>query len=130
MSHVVEPQLPRAIFVFDFPREQASLSKIGRNADGEQVARRFELFIDGLEIANGYDELADADELLQRAEVDNIQRQQQGLDPMPVDEKLLAAHRHGLPACAGVALGFDRLLMIKAGVDHIDQVLAFADQRI
>jgi lysyl-tRNA synthetase class 2 len=129
MSHLVEPQMHGAVFVYDFPWPQASLSKIERNAAGEQVARRFELFIDGLEIANGYDELRDAGELLHRSEADNAQRQQQGLPAIPIDEKLLAAHRHGLPDCAGVALGFDRVVMLKGDLDHIDQALAFTDQR-
>jgi lysyl-tRNA synthetase class 2 len=130
MSHLIEPQLSDAVFVYDFPMQQASLSRIARNTEGDEVARRFELYIGGMEIANGYDELLDAAQLQQRFETDNVQRQLLGLPAVPVDQRLLAAHRHGLPACAGVALGVDRLLMLKCGVATIDQVLAFSDDRI
>lgn len=130
MSHLVEPELPGAVFVSEFPWQQASLSRIANNTEGQPVACRFELFIDGLEIANGYHELLDAVELQRRADVDNEQRRDCGLPEMPLDAHLLAAHQHGLPPCAGVAVGVDRLLMLKSGVDSIDQVLAFSDTRL
>ncbi len=130
MSHRVEPNLPGAVFVHDFPWQQASLSRIQINTQGQRVARRFELFVDGLELANGYDELCDADELEQRAQQDNSDREQHGLPATPLDRKLLAAHQCGLPACAGVALGFDRVLMLATGSESIDRVLAFSEHRL
>jgi lysyl-tRNA synthetase class 2 len=130
MSHLVEPGLPGAVFVSEFPWQQASLSRITNNAEGQPVACRFELFIDGIEIANGYHELLDAVELQRRADVDNEQRRDCGLPEMPLDAHLLAAHQHGLPPCAGVAVGVDRLLMLQSGVNSIDQVLAFSDSRL
>ena len=130
MSHLVEPELSGAVFVYDFPWQQASLSRIDNNAGGEPVARRFELYIDGLEIANGYHELLDAGELQRRAGLDNTQRRQCGLPEIPLDPHLLAAHQCGLPPCAGVAVGFDRLVMLKSGAASIDQVQAFSDSRI
>jgi lysyl-tRNA synthetase class 2 len=130
MSHLVEPELEGAVFVYDFPWQQASLSRIEADAQGQRLARRFELYIDGLELANGYHELRDPRELQQRAALDNAQRREQGLPEMPLDPQLLAAHQHGLPDCAGVALGFDRLLMLQHGAAHIDQVLTFGDDRL
>jgi lysyl-tRNA synthetase class 2 len=130
MSHRVEPNLPGAVFVQDFPWQQASLSRVQIDKQGQRVARRFELFVDGLELANGYDELCDADELEQRAQQDNSDREQRGLPAMPLDCKLLAAHQYGLPACAGVAVGFDRVLMLATGSESIDRVLAFSEHRL
>ncbi len=130
MSHRVEPGLTGAVFVYDFPWEQASLSRVQTNCLGHRVARRFELFIDGMEIANGYDELCDADELEQRARLDNAERQQRGSPVIAPDSKLLAAHRAGLPASCGVAMGLDRVLMLAAGCENIDEVLAFAQPRL
>lgn len=130
MSHLIEPQLQGRVWVTGFPRQQAGLSRVAHDAQGEVVAQRSELFIDGMEIANAYHELSDALELQRRAEDDNVQRRSRGLPEVALDTHLLAAHRHGLPECAGVALGFDRLLMLKSGSDRIDQVLAFAEGRI
>src|SRR5690606_19463021 len=89
------------------------------------VAERFELFIRGMEIANGYHELADAAEQRRRFEADNARRRERGQVAMPIDERLLAARSHGLPDCSGVALGIDRLLMALTGSEHIADVLAF-----
>ena len=130
MSHIIEPQLPPFAFVFDFPAEQAALSQLALNAHGECVARRFELYIGGLELANGYHELVDAAELEARFERDQQLRKKTGLPAVPIDHRLLAAQRSGLPACAGVALGLDRLLMIKTGAIRIDEVLTFSDARV
>ncbi|MEX2130122.1 MAG: amino acid--tRNA ligase-related protein, partial [Pseudohongiellaceae bacterium] len=88
-------------------------------------ARRFELFMNGMEIANGYFELTDPAEQKARFEADNRQRAAMGLATMPVDEQLLAALQHGMPTCAGVALGVDRLLMVIANTDRIEEVIAF-----
>ena len=130
MSHRVEPVLPGATFVYDFPQEQASLSRIEANSRGYPVARRFELYVDGLELANGYDELCDPEELEQRALHDGERRQRRGLPAIALDAGLLQAHRDGLPPCCGVAVGFDRVLMLSGGCRKIDQVLSFAAHRL
>ena len=125
-SHFVEPSLgfDTPVFLTDFPPEMASLAKVRIDEDGEQVAARFEVYIEGLELANAYDELLDAQTLRQRFEADNLERKQQGLAEMPLDEHLLAALPH-MPACSGIALGIDRLLMIATENMRIDQVIAF-----
>lgn len=129
-SHFVEPTLgfDTPIFLTDFPPEMASLAKIKQDEDGESVAARFEVYIEGLELANAYDELADADALRQRFLADNQQRQNLGLPIMPIDERLLAALPH-LPPCAGIALGLDRLLMIAMNRLQLQQVIAFPADR-
>ncbi len=125
-SLAVEPTLPQGLVqVYDFPTCQAALARLYRDARGRRVARRFEAFLDGMELANGYCELTDAVEQRQRFEHDNVLRRQLGKVEIPVDERLLAALEAGLPDCAGVALGMDRLLMRLAGVDDIRRVLAF-----
>ena len=94
--------------------------------DGEPaLAERFELFINCVEIANGYNELCDSYELKHRFELDNKQRKQANLPMINIDEDLIAALASGLPACAGVALGVDRLLMVIANSKQIQDVLAF-----
>jgi lysyl-tRNA synthetase class 2 len=115
--------------VTEFPASQAALARTCRDAAGDLVAARFELFMRGLEIANGYDELCDPAELRRRFEADNSERLRRGLAPVPVDERLLAAMTHGLPACSGVALGVDRLLMVALGKQRIDEVIAFSAER-
>lgn len=136
MSEVVEPQLPRGapVFVHDFPASQAAMSAIeprGQSADEKQtfVARRFELYIDGLELANAYVELLDASELRERMQRDIARREALGRATPPLDEELLAAMHDGLPACCGVALGIDRLLMVLCGASRIDDVLSFPFDR-
>ncbi|MCU4414313.1 EF-P lysine aminoacylase GenX [Acinetobacter sp. WU_MDCI_Axc73] len=125
-SHFVEPSLgfDTPVFLTDFPPEMASLAKVRIDEDGEQVAARFEVYIEGLELANAYDELLDAQTLRQRFEADNLERKQQGLTEMPLDEHLLAALPQ-MPACSGIALGIDRLLMIATQNMRIDQVITF-----
>jgi lysyl-tRNA synthetase class 2 len=93
------------------------------------VAERFELYVDGMELANGYHELLDADVLIERQRTANRQRQADGRRVLPENHRLLAAMRHGLPPCTGVALGFDRLVMMALGVDDIRQVIAFPADR-
>lgn len=129
MTHVVEPALPRdcPVFIVDYPASQAALARIRQ--DNPPVAERFELYIYGMELANGFHELTDAKEQRQRFEADNRARQAVGLDPMPMDEHLLAALETGLPDCAGVALGFDRLVMLAAGTRSISEVLTFDAER-
>ncbi|MXY53383.1 MAG: EF-P lysine aminoacylase GenX [Gammaproteobacteria bacterium] len=112
------------VFVTEYPPDQAALARV--NASKRRPhAERFELVINGVEIANGYHELADPDELAQRMAADTEKRRASGLCVPKPDERLLAAQRHGLPNCAGVALGFDRLLALKLGTDGISPVLAF-----
>mgnify|MGYP003397760937 FL=1 len=129
-SHMVEPSLgfDTPVFLTDFPPELASLAKTRVDEDGELVAARFELYIEGLELANAYDELIDADVLRSRFEADNQTRQQLGLTIMPIDEHLLAALPH-MPECAGIALGLDRLLMIATQKMRLSDVISFPADR-
>lgn len=124
-GQVIEPFLHTPTFIHDYPASQAALSRLARDAQGQQVALRFELVINGMEIANGYDELSDAAEQQRRFSADQAVRKQRGLPEFPGDQRLLAALQHGLPACAGVALGVDRLLMLQTGAGHIREVLSF-----
>lgn len=125
-SHMVEPSLgfDTPVFLTDFPPEMASLAKVKTDEDGEQVAARFEVYIEGLELANAYDELVDADVLRQRFTTDNTERAAQGLTVMPIDEHLLAALPH-MPECSGIALGIDRLLMVAQNKLKLEQVITF-----
>jgi len=126
MSSVVEPALnPKQIsIVYDFPETQAALAKIAVNGDGQRVARRFEAFYAGMELANGYDELRDAGELVRRISDDHSRRAAAGQDLPPIDRYLLKAMAK-MPECSGVAIGFDRLAMIACGAERIDEVIAF-----
>jgi len=117
-------------FIYDYPQSQAALAKRYQTQQGYTVAARFELFYGETELANGFDELLDAAEQRQRFEHENRVRQTRGLQPSIIDEHLLKALEHGLPACSGVALGLDRLLMLLTGVDTLEQVLAFPFCRI
>jgi lysyl-tRNA synthetase class 2 len=123
LAEVIEPRIQDDCFVHDFPACMAALARIANDAQGARVARRFELFMDGMEIANGYWELTDATEQRQRFAADLMERRRLGRDSLPVDERLLAALEAGLPDCAGVALGVDRLLMVMTGTRRIDEVL-------
>ncbi|MDN3696377.1 elongation factor P--(R)-beta-lysine ligase [Vibrio cortegadensis] len=109
--------------VYDFPASQAALARI--NKQDPRVADRFEVYFKGIELANGFHELDDAKEQLARFEADNQKRIEMGLQPQPIDHNLIAALEAGLPACAGVALGIDRLIMLALNCDHIDDVTAF-----
>ena len=117
----IEPQLgrDRPLFVHSYPPSQAALAKLRTDDRGTPVAARFELYIDGVELANGYHELTDADEQRRRFEQANRDRRAAGRSELPIDEDLLTALATGLPDCAGVALGFDRLLMLALDRDHI-----------
>ncbi|WP_376691546.1 EF-P lysine aminoacylase EpmA [Wenzhouxiangella sp. EGI_FJ10409] len=110
--------------VYDYPASQAALARIAPGNPG--VAERFEVFAGPLELANGYRELTDAREQRRRFERDNRLREDNGQAPMPIDTALLAALAEGLPECAGVALGFDRLLMAACGEETIERVVSFA----
>src|SRR5690606_14503913 len=95
------------------------------NPNDPRVADRFEVYFKGIELANGFHELDNAQEQLRRFEQDNRKRVEMGLAEQPIDYHLIAALQSGLPECAGVALGVDRLIMLALGCDHIDQVTAF-----
>jgi lysyl-tRNA synthetase class 2 len=128
-SQHVEPHIGqnRPCFVMDFPASQAALAKISPTTP--LVAERFELYFQGIELANGFHELTDGAEQLRRFEEDNVKRQNRGLEMMPIDQNFLAAINFGLPACAGVALGIDRLLMLALRCSKINQVIAFENSR-
>lgn len=129
LTHVVEPNLGRGrpTFIHDFPASQAALARI-RPGD-PRLAERFEVFVEGVELANGYHELTDPAEQRRRFEADLAERRRRGLPEVPVDHRLLAALEAGLPDCAGVALGVDRLVMLKAGANDISDVIAFPIDR-
>ena len=125
LVHLVQPQLGCGVptIIYDWPASQSALAIV---RDGEHpVAERFELYVDGVELANGYHELLDADELLRRNENVNAQRVADGNKALPVESRLLAAMRDGMPACSGVAVGVDRLLMVLTGAESITDVMAF-----
>lgn len=125
LTHWLEPRLGEgAVFVYDYPVSQASLARVRRRP--LPVAERFELYVNGVELANGFHELADAAEQADRFARDNRCRQLTGQSAMPVDRRLLAALGHGLPDCSGVAIGFDRLVMLAAGATDIDRVTGFS----
>ena len=126
MSHLVEPELAKLgrVFLHGYPPSQAALARTVTR-DGQEVAERFELYVNGLEIANGYRELTDAREQRERFDRDNALRERHRRETRPLDLRLLAALEAGLPDCAGVALGLDRLLMVKLGASQLKEVLAF-----
>ena len=131
---VIEPQLggrlgaETPVFLCDYPPSQAALAVVATTAP--PVARRFELYIRGLELCNGYQELTDADELRRREQQHMSQRcQQSGADTLPGAPRLRKAMASGLPSCSGVALGFDRLVMLATGVQEIQDVLPFPANR-
>jgi lysyl-tRNA synthetase class 2 len=129
MGARVGPRLGRdaLAFVHAYPASQGALARL--DPHDPRVARRFELYCDGMELANGFQELASAAEQRARFERDNTRRRQLGLPVRALDERLLDALESGLPECAGVALGFDRTLMLATGASHIEEVLAFATAR-
>ncbi|KAE8439090.1 EF-P lysine aminoacylase EpmA [Vreelandella piezotolerans] len=128
MGMVIEPTLGQQELsvVVDYPASQAALARRHRDADGEWVASRFELYMNGIELANGYDELTDAEEQRQRFDADNAERRRLGLTEVEVDAHLLAALEQGLPASSGVALGLDRLIQLALGKARLEEVLAFS----
>lgn len=110
-------------FIYDYPASQAALARLSK--DDPRVAHRFELFYGELELANGFYELLDADEQLVRFQQENAIRKQRGQQEMPIDMQLIAALESGLPDCAGVAMGLDRLLMVLIGASSISEVIGF-----
>ncbi len=126
IGHRLEPTLIEPTFVYDYPASQSALARVEPDPQGQLVAKRFELFVNGVELANGYFELTDAAEQASRFEQDMAMRAGLGYPQHPTDQRLVAALQAGMPDCAGVALGVDRLLMLQQDVTQIDQVLAFA----
>jgi elongation factor P--(R)-beta-lysine ligase len=129
LTHCLQPQLGagRLTFLCDYPPSQAALARL-RQGNCE-VAERFELYLEGVELANGFQELTDAAAQVARLHADLAARRAQGRDTPPLDHAFLAALAAGMPDAAGVALGLDRLLMAVLGTRHIDAVLAFPIER-
>lgn len=124
LTHRIEPELGRdgLCFLYDYPASQAALARLSP-AD-PRVAERFELYYKGVELANGFHELADPAEQRRRFEAELLARQEQGMEAVPLDERFLASLEH-FPDCSGVALGIDRLVMLALGAGGIDEVMAF-----
>jgi len=129
LATLVEPKLGVAApeILYDYPASQAALAQV-RN-DNPPVAERFELYVNGVELANGYHELLDPSVLRERNQRTNLLRQADGKLPLRGDSRLLEAMEHGLPSCVGVALGFDRLVMVAAGANCLSKVMAFPIDR-
>ena len=128
LTNLIEPYLGnnnQPTFIYDYPATQAALAQI-RN-DDIKIAERFEVYINGIEIANGFHELKNANEQRLRFEKDLETRKKLGLPTVPIDENLLTALEYGLPDCAGVALGIDRLLMIALNANSINEVITGHD---
>lgn len=134
-AELVEPNLGNTapIIIYDWPASESALAKTATRVTGNGqvrvVAERFELYVHGIELANGYHELLDADVLLERNQTNNAARVQLGKSLLPDNSRLLAAMRQGFPACCGVALGLDRLLMTMLNKTHIHDVVAFPWER-
>lgn len=128
LAKVVEPQLGREApeLLYGYPASQAALAKTAKR-EGQLVAERFELYWQGVELANGYHELTDAEELRSRLMQVNLERANDGRDDLPMPESLLAAMEAGLSDCSGCALGFDRLVMLALGKSELAQVRAFTE---
>jgi lysyl-tRNA synthetase class 2 len=122
-SQQIETQLQKPTIITDFPASQAALAR--KRADNPKLAERFEVYIQGIELANGFYELTDPIEQRQRFEQDLAHRKKLNLPIQPIDERFLAALEAGLPECSGIALGLDRLLMLIVGSSDIKQVLTF-----
>jgi lysyl-tRNA synthetase class 2 len=125
----VEPWLARqgAVFLLDYPASQSALASV--REDDPPVAERYELYLDGVEICNGYQELTDAAEFSRRMEKQAKLRAQSGLRPLPTESRLAEAMKAGFPKCSGVALGLDRLVMWRLGAERIEDVIAFPVER-
>lgn len=130
MTCQVEPALAEIgpVFVTGYPESQAALARVSEQ-DGVRQAHRFELYVQGVELCNGYWELTDREEQQHRFAADNKARLSAGKPEMPVDQAFLAALEAGVPDCSGVALGLDRLLMLKSGLDDLSAVIAFPADR-
>lgn len=124
----VEPRLGREglMIVTDYPEEQAALAKTYVNEEGDKVAERFEVYLNGTELGNGYHELTDPAEQERRLRVANEKRRLIGKGVLPIDTLFLEALREGMPDAYGIAVGFDRLMMLRRGVDEIASVIPIA----
>lgn len=124
-SEVIEPKIgtDEPCFVYNFPSSQASLAKI--SCEDTRVAERFECYYQGVELANGFHELTNVDEQRQRFDTDNYQRMVNKLETKPIDKNFIAALQSGLPDCAGVALGVDRLIMLALNKNTIKEVITY-----
>lgn len=124
---VVAPRLGHGevTYLVDWPASQAALARLHTDDAGVAVAARVEAYVDGLELCNGFEELTDPAEQRARFATDAVRRRAAGLAVPPVDERFLAALAHGLPPCSGVAVGFDRVVMLAAGTRNIRDVLTF-----
>jgi lysyl-tRNA synthetase class 2 len=124
-STFIEPHLgfDTPVFVYDFPASQASLARL--HPDDPNKAMRVEVFINGMELGNGFDELQDPTQQRSRFEADNAIRSELGLPLKPIDPYLLAALEQGLPQCSGIAIGIDRLIMCALQKNRIEEVLCF-----
>jgi len=128
-SEIIEPTigLTEPCFVYNFPRSQAALAKI--SVCDHRVAERFECYFQGVELVNGFHELTDAQQQLERFQEDNCKRLQMNLPKRSIDKNFIQALQKGLPACSGVALGIDRLVMLALKITHIEQVQTFPIER-
>jgi elongation factor P--(R)-beta-lysine ligase len=128
-SELVQPKLgkSRPTIVTNYPATQSALARL--SAEDSRTAERFELFVQGVELANGYHELLDASELVGRNEVTEKKRREAGKFPLPINSRLIEAMRSGIPACSGCALGLDRLLMVATQAKSIDEVITFPLER-
>lgn len=131
LGAVIAPRLGHGevTYLVDWPASQAALARLRLGADGTPVAARVEAYVDGLELCNGFEELTDPVEQRERFARDIARRAVIGLPQPAVDERFLAALAHGLPPCSGVALGFDRLVMLAVGTADIREVIAFPQDR-
>lgn len=119
VEHTLGTEVPTVLH--SYPTPLAALARVSKN--NPRLSERFEVFVCGLELANGYGELTDADEQRVRFEEMTEQRKGQGLAPYPIDESFMEALESGIPDCAGIAMGFDRLVMIAVGATQIENVL-------
>lgn len=125
LTHIIEPAIRNEgfVWVYDYPASQASLARL--SDDPVPVAERFELYAYGIELANGFNELIDADEQSRRFEHECLQRERRGMQAIAIDPNFVKAMRSGLPRCAGVALGFDRLVMLATRNESLQDVMIF-----
>lgn len=132
LSNYIEPKFKsdnntknKIILIYNYPSTQSALAKIKPDKNNNLIARRFEVYYNGIELANGFEELSDPKEQLSRFEQDLKTRKKLGLSQVNIDYNLIKALEAGLPECSGVALGLDRLLMLCMGYDNIEYVLVF-----
>lgn len=131
MAHLVQPHLGNGgpEIIYDWPASQAALARLRYIAEGVAVAERFELYVGGIELANGYHELLNAEELASRGDRNNADRVRHGKRALPKENRLIAAMRSGLPECSGTAVGVDRLVMAILGLAELRQVIPFPFER-